>query len=125
MESTASIEHFQGELQAWKQQLSAFKQEIRHFENQLENLAAKNLPKDVLAQVEHFQNMFICHKEVIDNLRHDIPDSRHKLESIFNGHQREPLDKLAKHALQERMDMFRRVYEEVREEFHQFEAEWM
>jgi hypothetical protein len=69
--------------------------------------------------------LLVCHKEVIDNLRHDIPDSRHKLESIFNGHQREPLDKLAKHALQERMDMFRRVYEEVREEFHQFEAEWM
>src|SRR5580704_2080535 len=85
MESTVSIDQFQEELQSWKHELSSFKQEIRHFEKHLEELSVRKLPKDLLAQVEHFQNSFICQKEVIDKLRHDLPDSRHKVENIFNS----------------------------------------
>src|SRR5580704_1667548 len=85
MESTASIEQFQEELQSWKHELSSIKQEIRHFEHHLEKLPVHKLPKNLLAQVEHFQNSFICQKEVIDRLRHDLPDSRFKVENIFNS----------------------------------------
>ena len=76
MESTVSIDQFHEVLQSWKHELTSFKHEIRHFERHLENLSSKNLPKELLAQVEHFQNSFICQKEVIDKLRHDLPDSR-------------------------------------------------
>ena len=85
MESTVSIDQFQEELQSWKHELSSFKHEIRRFEKHLENLSSKNLPKDLLAEVEHFQNSFICQKEVIDKLRHDLPDSRHNVENIFKS----------------------------------------
>src|ERR1700749_2756111 len=125
MESTVSIDQFQGELQAWKHELSAFKHEIRHFEHQLEHMSTKALPRDLLAQVEHFQNSFICQKEVIDKLRHDLPDSRHKVENIFRGLNllRIGDEGLDAHAmLHERMNMFRRIYEEVKEEFRRFEA---
>src|SRR6185295_8292934 len=83
MESTISIEQFREELRSWKAELSSIKEEIRDFEQHLEQLATKRLPKDLLAEVEHFQNLFICQKEVIDKLRHDLPDSRHKQENIF------------------------------------------
>jgi uncharacterized protein (DUF342 family) len=127
MESTVSIDQFQEELQSWKHELSSIKQEIRHFEHHLENMAAKSLPKDLLAQVEHFQNSFICQKEVIDKLRHDLPDSRHKVENIYNSRQdMSTQDGLRAHdLLSDRMDMFRRIYDEVKEHFKRFESEWM
>ncbi len=85
MESTVSIGQFQDVLQSWKRELSSIKHEIRHFEHHLENLTAKKIPKHLLAEVEHFQNSFICQKEVIDKLRHDLPDSQHKVENIFKN----------------------------------------
>jgi len=118
MESTTSIEQFQEELQTWKYELSSIKQEIRHFENHLEEMAKKKLPRSLLAEVEHFQNTFICQKEVIDKLRHDLPDSRHKVENIFNI-LRSTKDN-AQHALGERMETFRRIYEDIKQEFKQF-----
>ena len=127
MESTVSIDQFQEELQSWKHELSSIKQEIRHFEHHLERMSAKNLPKDLLAQVEHFQNSFICQKEVIDKLRHDLPDSRHKVENIFNGrHDMSGENGMRAHdLLSDRMDMFRRIYDEVKEHFQRFESDWM
>jgi hypothetical protein len=127
MESTVSIDQFQEELQSWKHELSSIKQEIRHFEHHLESMSSKNLPKDLLAQVEHFQNSFICQKEVIDKLRHDLPDSRHKVENIFNNrHDRSGENGLRAHdLLRDRMDMFRRIYDEVKEHFTRFETDWM
>jgi hypothetical protein len=128
MESTVSIDQFQEELQTWKHELSSFKHEIRLFEHRLESMSTKNLPKDLLAQIEHFQNSFICQKEVIDKLRHDLPDSRHKVENIFKHlypfHEGDKgLD--AQGMLGERMDIFRRIYNEVREDFRKFEADFM
>src|SRR5580765_5273737 len=120
MESTVSIDQFQEELQSWKHELSSIKQEIRHFEKHLESMAAKNLPKELLAQVEHFQNSFICQKEVIDTLRHDLPDSRHKVEDIFNNihiAKKQQDDSEKQEALAERMETFRRIYNEVKSDF--------
>ena len=127
MESTVSIEHFQEELQSWKHELSLFKQEIRHFEQHLESMSTKNLPKDLLAHIEHFQNSFICQKEVIDKLRHDLPDSRHKVEHVFKNlySMPEPEGSHAHDVLRDRMDTFRRIYVEVRNDFQRFETEWM
>jgi hypothetical protein len=128
MESTVSIDQFQEELQAWKHELSSFKHEIRHFEHHLETMSSKNLPKDLLAQVEHFQNSFICQKEVIDKLRHDLPDSRHKVENIFNNVKSNHTDEmgLGRHGLlRDRMYIFRRIYNEVKEDFNKFESEWV
>jgi predicted nucleic acid-binding Zn-ribbon protein len=126
MESTVSIDQFQEELQSWKHELSSFKQEIRHFEKHLEELSVRKLPKDLLAQVEHFQNSFICQKEVIDKLRHDLPDSRHKMENIFKsiGFKRTGPEGSAIHdILRERMDTFRKLYDEVKEDFDRFKSE--
>jgi hypothetical protein len=135
MEHTVSIEQFREELQSWKQELSSVKQEIRHFEQHLEQLSAKRLPKDLLAQLEHFQNIFICQKEVIDQLRHDLPDSGNKVENIFNNlrsqqrRESQGAGREEEHAmtdgLEERMHTFRRIYIGIRQDFHQFDAEWM
>jgi len=126
MELSVSIDQFHEELQSWKHELSSIKQEIRHFEQHLEKMATRKLPKDLLAEVEHIQNSFICQKEVIDKLRHDLPDSRHKVEHIFRSiHSPRPdHDNPDVHdALRERMDIFRRIYGQVKEDFRKLEAE--
>jgi len=126
MESSVSIDQFHEELQSWKHELSSFKQEIRHFEHNLERMSSKSLPRELLAQVEHFQNSFICQKEVIDRLRHELPDSRHKVEHIFRSlNAISERDGMRNHdVLRDKMDMFRRIYDEVREDFRRFETEW-
>ena len=118
MESTASIEQFHEELKSWKHELSSSKHEISHFENQLQDMAMQRLPKNLLAQVEHFQNTFICQKEVIDKLRHDLPDSRSKVENIFNVLR--TLNHNAQYSLSDRMETFRRIYQDIRQDFKQF-----
>lgn len=132
MESTISIDQFREELQSWKHELSSIKEEIGQFELHLEKLANSKLPKDLLAEVEHFQNQFICQKEVIDRLRHDLPDSRHKVENIFHNlrsslNQEENWEstKSSNEGLEGRMDTFRRIYIEIKQDFHRFESEWM
>lgn len=122
MESTASIEQFQVELQSWKRELSSTKEEIKSFEKELAGLASHSHNRDIFPHIEHFQNNFIRQKEVIDELRHDLPDSPRRMESLFfsttNG------DEQDFHAeLSDRMDMFRKLYVELREKFQQFEAD--
>jgi len=127
MESTISIEQFREELQSWKKELASIKEEIRDFEHHLENLAAKKLPKDLLAEVEHFQNLFICQKEVIDKLRHDLPDSRNKVENIFHllhSARREETWESTTDGLEERMDTFRKIYIEIKQDFRRFDEDW-
>ena len=119
MESS-TIEQFYEELQTWKHELSSIKQEIRHFEHELEDMATQKLPRTILAQIEHFQNLFICHKEVIDTLRHDLPDSRQKVENIYNVLRSVKND--SQHALSERMETFRRIFNDVKNEFRNFSS---
>ncbi len=122
MESTASIELFQEELQSWKRELSSSKEEIKSFEKELAGLASHSHNRDIFPHIEHFQNNFIRQKEVIDELRHDLPDSPRRLETIFysssNGGDRDVHAELA-----DRMDMFRKLYQELIEKFQQFEAD--
>jgi hypothetical protein len=127
MESTISIEQFREELQSWKYELSSIKQEIRHFEHHLEKLLLKKLPKELLIQVEHFQNLFICQKEVIDKLRHDLPDSGNKVQNIFNS-LRSPIrheaeDEVLTEGLDDRMQTFRKIYAEIKQDFRRFDPD--
>jgi hypothetical protein len=122
MESTASIEQFQDELTAWKRELSSSKEEIKSFEKELAGLAAHSHNRDIFPHIEHFQNNFIRQKEVIDELRHDLPDSQRRVEYIYqstsNGTDHDVHAQLC-----DRMDTFRRLYQELRDKFQRFETE--
>ena len=122
MESTASIEQFQDELTSWKRELSSSKEEINSLEKELAGLAAHSHNRDIFPHIEHFQNNFIRQKEVIDELRHDLPDSQRRVEYIYqttnNGADHDVHAQLC-----DRMDTFRRLYQELRDKFQRFETE--
>ena len=47
----------------WTSNLSFYKDEIKIMENRLVEITSKNTSKEILAQVEHFQNQLIIQKE--------------------------------------------------------------
>jgi len=67
----ASINSLHHQETDWLRELEFYKQELEILTKRLEEVAAKNTSKEILAQVEHFQNRFILLKEQHDILRHD------------------------------------------------------
>ncbi len=68
-ESTA---HIHVMCQDWKRELKFYKSEIPFFKKRLEEVASKNTSKDILAQVEHFENKFTIMATHFDELLHDV-----------------------------------------------------
>jgi hypothetical protein len=56
----------------WKRELDFFKVEIAYLRKRLEEVAAKNTGKDIMVQVEHFENKFRIMSIHVDELRHDV-----------------------------------------------------
>ena len=56
----------------WANSLSFYKSEIKIMENRLGEIVLKNTSKEILAQVEHFQNQLIIQKDHLDRVNHDI-----------------------------------------------------
>ena len=67
---TNTLFHF--EHTQWKRELLFWVDELKFFNQELGEIVSKWTDKDVLAQLEHFQNQFIRQSEVIDTLLHDI-----------------------------------------------------
>jgi len=118
--------HF--EHKAWINELKFFEDEILTFERRLEEMAKRHLPKqEVMVELEHYQNQFIRQKEVINDLKHDIrmheqyltkkvganPDSFDQPEFTDHVH------------LRERMEVFRRIYDDLKSEFYRYAARWI
>jgi len=76
--------HFEHE--QWKSDLAFQEVTIDSFERRLEEVVSRWTDKLILRQVEHFQNQFILHREVIDTLKHDINSHEHQLSSFAATH---------------------------------------
>ena len=73
-------QHF--EHRVWMNELKFYEDEVKIFEHQLEVLVGKGI-KELLPNLEKFQNKFIRHKEVLDELMHDIKIHEHALAEAF------------------------------------------
>ena len=58
------------ENKVWKNELLFVADEIKVYENRLSDLVLNDPAREMLRQLEHFQNQFIREKEVIDHLKH-------------------------------------------------------
>jgi hypothetical protein len=70
--TNSKIKFFHSELLEWKKTIEFFSHQLVAFQNRLTEVAKNNGNKQMLAEVEQFQNKFIVEKENFDILRHDI-----------------------------------------------------
>jgi hypothetical protein len=67
-----TIAHVHLMCEDWKRELDFFKTEIVYLRKRLEEVASKNTSKDVLVEVEHFENKFRIMSIHVDELKHDV-----------------------------------------------------
>ncbi|MBK6619432.1 MAG: hypothetical protein IPG32_00595 [Saprospirales bacterium] len=125
---TALLSDLHFEHKVWTNELGFFEDEIHTFERRLEDLAKKYLPKrEVMVDLEHFQNQFIRQIEVINELKHDIRMHEQYLsrtaefkatsadQPVFKDHSQ----------LREGMEIFRKIYAELKADFFRYAAKWI
>ena len=106
--------HF--EHKVWINEMNFFEDEIQTFERRLEELARQYLPKrEVMVDLEHFQNQFIRQKEVINELKHEVRMHEQYLVELAEANPTSiDQPKVKDHvALRERMETFRKIYLEL------------
>jgi len=113
--------------QLWLNTLRFCKDETIIFNKRMEEIARRNTGREVLAELEHFQNRYIRENEVIDELRHDIKQHENHLEKfamehpvasdhvLFTDHQ----------DLRDRVQTFEKLYHELKGEFMRWLADRM
>lgn len=112
--------HFEHRL--WTNELSFFSDELRIYEKRLGVLIQRPLDKGTLSELEQFQNQFIRHKEVIEELNHDIREYEHSLSEYAEEH---PI--AVDHVyfrdhdgLRDRMNQFKQIYQNLKDRFMTF-----
>jgi len=102
---------------------------IHIFQTHLEKIIDDNPEnKNIRPQVEHFQNQFIVQNEVIDVLKHDLNISERQLASFTKemslvGYEFERLDNHS--MVRDRFLTARKIFTELKEEFHRFQSEFL
>ena len=120
--SNMHFEHVQ-----WKGELDFWNDELKSFNNRLSELVTRWTDKDVLAKLEHYQNEFILHGDVIEDIeeiidKHEINISKH------SNKYHESLDVyLVKNhvSLRHKMESQRQIYADLKKDFFQFLSKYM
>jgi hypothetical protein len=98
--------------------LAFYKDELKIMQKRIGEIAALNTKSEVLAQVEHFQNALIIQKNHIDRLRHDIDKQEDELvklatkNPIASDHRRVEFHP----ELQQKVETFEKIFNELRQE---------
>lgn len=111
----------------WDNELKFYVDEVKIFEGYLEGFVKKMEPehRDLMADLEHFQNQFIRQKEVLDELGHDIRLNDQKLSKEIQGGVRlSDESKIQHQQMKERMETFRKIYRELKTEFYGYMIKW-
>ena len=102
--------------------LAFAKDEIKTFKNRLDEVVTANNKAEVMTQVEHFENQFIRHNEVIDELKHEIHECEVKIAKLAESNNvatdhRKADDHIE---LRDQMETFNKIYAELKDEFKRF-----
>lgn len=121
--SDLHFEHVQ-----WKNELSFWEDEIKSFRLRLEELVIRWTDEDVLKQLEHYQNKFILHSEIIDQLQHSINEHEKEMSEIDMTEKVSAMDiaHTKSHlAFRKKMETQRALYAELKTNFYKFLSEYM
>ncbi|MBD0778450.1 hypothetical protein HPE56_11650 [Maribacter sp. ANRC-HE7] len=117
--------HFEHE--NWKSELAFWEDELKSFTNRLSELVTRWTTDEVLKELDHFQNEFVLHGAVIDDLEEAIEEH----EASIAGHSqagKESLDiVLAKkhNEFRLKMEKQRQIYADLKKDFFRFLSKYM
>jgi hypothetical protein len=117
--------HFEHVL--WKRELEFWEDELKTFNNRLSELVTRWTDKDVLAQLEHYQNEFILHGGVIEDLQEAIEEHEIRI-AAQSGYGSNAIDtQLAKKHVEfrNRIETQRDIYAKLKKDFFRFLEEYM
>jgi hypothetical protein len=126
-EKTKHIDDLHFEHQLWSSEAKFYADELKIYQNRLAEVAAKNTKAEVRKQVEHFQNQFIIQKEQLDTLNHEINVHEQWL-AKYSAKNPVAIEHkfFADHkTMHEQAEAFRKIYNELKDEFRRFLAVWM
>lgn len=106
----------------WMSALKLAQDELSSFNLRLKEINAANTGQDIKALVEHFQNQFTAQKEVIDVLEHDIKADENRIaeNAKENGIAVEHRRVVDDQNLRERMEIFKKIFAELKIEYLEF-----
>ena len=112
--------HFEHQL--WKRELLFWKDELVFFNNRLSEMVTRWTKKEVLKQLEHFQNEFILHGGVIEDMLEaiEIHETRIAGQDLMG---QDALDTamVKKHMeFRNKMETQERIYADLKKEFFRF-----
>lgn len=106
----------------WVKDLTFYKDELGTFVKRLEEVASQNSKKEILAQVEHFQNQFIRQHELIDELKHTFNEEEKGLVAnvLANPVASDRVIYQEPTQLKDQFETFEKLYKELKVEFEAF-----
>ena len=108
-------------------ELDFYNEELSLLEKRLLEIADKNNGKEVMAEVEHFQNQFIVQRNNMDVLQHNINEHNNKVAEDAKAHAgKMEVSKEHDHKeLKTQIEMFEKVFNELRHEYNRFLSKWL
>jgi hypothetical protein len=107
-------------LHVWKRELKFQESEMDYFEEKLEHVALRNPSKDVMIQLEGFQNKIIREREVMGHLRHKIRMKKREIAQAKFENRREPKFHEKQVLLKDEMKTFVKMHYELKEDMMDF-----
>ena len=108
--------------QLWLSDASFYADELRIWQKRLDEVAQKNTKPAAAAQVEHFQNQLIIQKEQLDIVNHEVKGHEQFLATFAAEHPVAIDHKLfANHeTILDKIEIFKKLYAELKNEFTHF-----
>lgn len=117
--------HFEHE--QWKGELAFWKDELKSFNKRLSELVTRWTNQEILTQLEHYQNEFIIHGGVIEDLQETIEEHETRI-AAQSKTGKDALDtQLAKKHIEfrNRIEAQRHIYAQLKKEFFRFLEKYM
>ncbi|SNR69762.1 hypothetical protein SAMN06265371_10924 [Lutibacter agarilyticus] len=117
--------HFEHKL--WRRELFFWEDELKSFQNRLKELVKRWDDKEMLAQLEHYQNQFMIQENAIDKLQDHI----NVHETIIANSSKKGKDVLdislvKMHVeFRNKMEVQRHIYRDLKDEFFKFLTKYM
>jgi ASC-1-like (ASCH) protein len=121
------IDELHFEHQLWLSQGKFYTDELKIYQARLGEIAIKNTNVDIRKQIEHFQNQFIIQKEQLDILNHEVNLHEQWL-AKFAKENPVAIDHVLfpdHNTIHEKVDIFHKLYHELKSEFATFSSKWM